>query len=182
MSSSVHATADMKPLEFAPVTVRLTATASAPAGTTVASTTPVDVYVGTSPVTCNRTHSLATRSPLGRVSMMRAVSTVVNDDADPAADTPMRPPPPRVTATAAPMAAQRDRMSPRLFLERSTTIPFHGAQYRTGFSSVPHYLSHRQRALRGLRVRRVRQSTTRTLMASGPLRPSPTSNSTFWSS
>lgn len=44
---------------------------------------------------------------------MRVGVTVFNDDASPdAADTPIKPPPPSVTATAAPIAAQRERIKP----------------------------------------------------------------------
>ena len=45
---------------------------------------------------------------------MRVGVVVFNDEASPdAADTPIKPPPPSVTATAAPIAAQRERI--RLF-------------------------------------------------------------------
>jgi len=62
-----------------------------------------------------------------RVSRTRSGVTVTTDDAGPdAAFTATRPPPPNVTATAAPIAAHRDRHNPRresLPVVRAATAP-----------------------------------------------------------
>jgi hypothetical protein len=94
--------------------------ALAPGGTTVR----VPVVVATEPVTCNFCEFADTNGPAkptlsgSRVSRMRAGSIVTTDDgALDAALATNKPPPPKVTATAAPIAAQRERHNARRRVE-----------------------------------------------------------------
>ena len=96
------------------MTVKFTATALAPSGTTELL-----------PATWSDTVSPEIFPPaLSRVSNIRVGVTVLSDDASPdAADTPIRPPLPSVTATAAPIAAHRDRIKlPELIAFPNTSI------------------------------------------------------------
>ena len=98
---------DKNPAAVGATTVTFNNTPVAPAGTAV-------------PVTCNFCEIADTNGPGrpmltgSRVSKMRIGSIVITDDgALDAALTATIPPPPRVTATAAPTAAQRDLHKPR---------------------------------------------------------------------
>jgi hypothetical protein len=80
--------------------------------------TPVAPAGTNAPVTCNLRDTPDSNGPDNpnpvRVSRMRSGVTVTSDDAGPdVAFTATNPPPPNVTATAAPIAAHRDRHNPR---------------------------------------------------------------------
>ncbi|HYN34861.1 MAG TPA: hypothetical protein VES40_19710 [Ilumatobacteraceae bacterium] len=115
---------DKNPFADGDTTVTFNNTPVAPTGTGVC----VPVEVGTAPVTCNFCDTADTNGPGNptseRVSRTRTGSTVITDDAGPdAALTATIPPPPNVTATAAPTAAQRDLHKPRRSPAAATMIP-----------------------------------------------------------
>jgi hypothetical protein len=101
---------DKNPSAEGLTTVTFSSTPVAPGGTGVC----VPVVVGTEPVTCNFCGTAETNGPCNptsvRVSKMRTGSIVTTDDgALDAAFAKNKPPPPNVTAMAAPIAAHRDR-------------------------------------------------------------------------
>jgi len=108
--------------------------ADAPEGTTVF--VPSDAVV-IDPVICTVIDDPSVISPTmsdARVSNTRtgAIGTNVDDEED--ADTPINPPPPNVTATAAPIAAQRERTK---FTINPTLKP-PTTNHRTGYNPVNH--------------------------------------------